>query len=383
MNKIIIKDVSILTPQGFKKANMIIEGEKIKEISATDDCRDAEVISGGNRRLVPGFIDIHTHGANQIDFNHASPEDVLKVAEFNASQGVTTFLPAILSDSVETTCEKLTAVAKAKLDLGCDSVEGIHLEGPFLSVTYKGAMPEQFLQKPDYELFCKFQEAARGLIKVITLSPELEGASELIKKLTADGVRVSIGHSAASYEEAMNAIACGAASATHTMNAMKLLHMHDPAILTAVLESDIYAEMICDGFHLHPPIVRLLLKVKGKDKMIPITDSIMAAGCPDGEYMLGVNEVVVKDGDAKLKSNGVRAGSTLTMKKAVSNLKKFTSLTDEEIYTLVSANAAKMLGIYDRTGSLEVGKDASCVLLSEDEDIDMVFCKGKVTYKKV
>ena len=161
---------------------------------------------------------------------------------------------------------------------------------------------------------------------------------------------------------------------------MKLLHMHDPAILTAVLESDIYCEMICDGFHLHPPIIRLLLKTKGQERMIPVTDSIMAAGCPDGEYYLGVNQVVVQDGDAKLKTTGVRAGSTLTMKRAVDNLRRFTSLPEEEIYAMASENAARLMGIFDKTGSIEKGKQADLVLLNQNNDIDLVFTQGQITY---
>lgn len=380
MNRTIIKDASILTPQGFQRGNLIIEDGKILEVASPRMPENSQIIQGKGRKLVPGFIDIHTHGAVQVDFNHAEAEDVVRVAEYFASQGVTAFYPAVLTDEVGVMERRLAAVARARNELGCTSVAGIHLEGPFLSPAYKGAMPEHLLQKPSYQLFCQLQEAARGLIKIVTIAPELEGAAELIRQLSQEGVRVSLGHSGASYEQAMTAIQAGAASTTHTMNGMKLLHMHDPAILTAVLESDIYCEMICDGFHLHPPIVRLLLKTKGMSRMVPVTDSIMAAGCPDGEYVLGVNPVVVQGGDAKLKTTGVRAGSTLTMKKAVDNIRQFTSLPEEEVYRLVSQNAAQLMGIFDKTGSIESGKQADLVLINQDNGIDLVFTQGQISY---
>lgn len=380
MRRTIIKDISVLTPQGFQRGNMIIDNGKILEVASPLMPENSQIIQGKGRKLVPGFIDIHTHGAVQVDFNHAEAEDVVRVADFFASQGVTTFYPAILTDQVEVMEKRLAAVARARNQLGCLSIGGIHLEGPFLSPSYKGAMPEHLLQKPDYQLFSRLQEAAQGLIRIVTIAPELEGAEELIRRLSQEGVRVSLGHSGASYEQTMAAIDGGAISTTHTMNGMKLLHMHDPAILTAVLESDIYCEMICDGFHLHPPIIRLLLKTKGQERMIPVTDSIMAAGCPDGEYYLGVNQVVVQDGDAKLKTTGVRAGSTLTMKRAVDNLRRFTSLPEEGIYAMASENAARLMGIFDKTGSIEKGKQADLVLLNQNNDIDLVFTQGQITY---
>ena len=380
MKRTIIKDANILTPQGFQRGNLIIENKKILEVASPLMPENSQIIQGKGRKIVPGFVDIHTHGAVGVDFNHAEAEDVVKVAEYFASQGVTSFYPAILTDEIPVMCQRLAAVAKAKNELGGSAVAGIHLEGPFLSPAYKGAMPEHLLQKPDYNLFCQFQEAAQGLIKVITIAPELEGAVELIQRLSQEGVRVSLGHSGASYEQAMRAIQAGAASTTHTMNGMKLLHMHDPAILTAVLESDVYCEMICDGFHLHPPIVRLLLKIKGLNRMVPVTDSIMAAGCPDGEYVLGVNPVIVEGGDAKLKTTGVRAGSTLTMKRALDNLRQFTTLPEEDLYRLVSENAARLMGIFDYTGSIQQGKQADLVLLNQNNEIDLVFTKGQITY---
>ncbi|MDD7218826.1 MAG: amidohydrolase family protein, partial [Clostridia bacterium] len=184
-------------------------------------------------------------------------------------------------------------------------------------------------------------------------------------------------HSGADYDTSWHCINEGAVSATHTFNAMKLLHQHYPAIMGAVLESDIYCEAICDGRHLHPGTVRFLLKMKGMDKVIAITDSIMAAGLPDGEYMLGVNEVVVKDGDAKLKYGGSRAGSTLTTGQALKNIISFTGKSLEEVLPLLTANPARMLGVYDRIGSLDPGKDADIVILDKTYSVVDTFVKGR------
>lgn len=348
--------------------------------AATSTSADTEIFDATGKKLLPGFFDEHTHGCMGADFNlvTSSDEIVAAVAHYNA-WGVTSVLPTVMTDSIDVMCKQLALCAKAKEK--CDTIRGIHLEGPFLAAEYKGAMPLEFLHKPNYDLFMRLQEAARDNIRLITLSPELEGSAEFTRQLVRDGVRVSLGHSGASYEQTIACIEAGASSTTHTMNAMKLLHMHDPAILTAVLENDIYCEMISDGFHLHPPIVRLLLKTKGADKIIAITDSIMAAGFPDGDYKLGVNNVRVVNGDAKIAETGVRAGSTLTMAKALKNILQFTNLPLETVSKLLSANAPKMLGLYDDTGSIEIGKRADFVLLDSDNNVAATFVKGKLVSK--
>ena len=260
---------------------------------------------------------------------------------------------------------------------------GIHLEGPFLSPQYKGAMPEHLLQKPNLELVKEYQEAAEGEIRYITVSPEIEGMVDFIPKLCEQGMAVAIGHSGADYDTARKAIAGGAAASTHTGNAMRLLHQHEPAIWGAVLEDEkVYCEMICDGRHLHPGTVRLILKTKGLDRAVAVTDSIMAAGLPDGNYKLGVNDVVVVDGDARLTHGGSRAGSTLTSGKALLNLLEFTGRSLEEILPLMTENPAKLVGVYDRVGSLEEGKDADVVVLDETCRIEATYVKGESVFAR-
>ena len=205
----------------------------------------------------------------------------------------------------------------------------------------------------------------------------MEGVLDLIPVARELGIVTAIGHSGADYETAMAAVAAGAAAATHTFNAMQLLHQHRPAILGAVLESDVYCEAICDGRHLHPGIVRLLLKTKGLNRVAAITDSIMAAGLPDGKYHLGVNEVVVEEGDAKLASDGTRAGSTLTQNTALKNLLSWTGRPLEELVPLLTENPARLIGVFDRKGSITGGKDADLTVLDSHLDVEAVFLRGR------
>ena len=205
----------------------------------------------------------------------------------------------------------------------------------------------------------------------------MEGVLDLIPAARELGIVTAIGHSGADYETAMAAIATGAAAATHTLNAMQLLHQHRPAILGAVLESDVYCEAICDGRHLHPGIVRLLLKTKGLNRIVAITDSIMAAGLPDGNYHLGVNEVVVEEGDAKLASDGTRAGSTLTQNTALKNLLAWTERPLEELLPLLTENPAHLIGVWDRKGSIADGKDADLTVLDGHLNVEAVFLRGR------
>ena len=325
MAQFTIQNAQVLFDGKFRKQSILITDGVISDISdsAFSDCK---IIDASGLKLIPGFFDNHTHGCMGIDFNTANTDEILQAAAHYASWGVTGFLPAVMTDSREVICRQLSRCADAAETRGCSALRGIHLEGPFLSPLYKGAMPEQFLLAPDYDLFMRFQDAAHGLIKVVTISPELDGAVEFTRKVSDLGVRVSIGHSSASYEQAMACIDAGAASTTHTMNAMKLLHMHDP--------------------------------------------------------MLGVNKVKVENGDAKLVENGVRAGSTLTMQKALLNILSFTGLSLEQAVPMLSANAPRMLGLYETTGSIEKGKRADITLLDQNNTVVATFVCGKQVFGK-
>ncbi len=363
----------------FTQEDLVLENGKIV---CPEGIHTKEIYDADGNYVVPGFIDVHTHGGAGVDVNAADQDGLKKIGKFFAAQGTTSWLCSILTDTREQT---LTAIKEAVKHReaqregheNCADLLGIHLEGPFLAKEYKGAMPEHLLISPDMELLKEYQKEAKGCIRYITVSPEVPGVPDSIGEMTKLGMKVAIGHSGADYDTSWKCIREGAVSATHVFNAMKLLHQHYPAIMGAVLESDAYCEAICDGLHLHPGTVRFLLKMKGMDKVVAITDSIMAAGLPDGEYMLGVNEVVVKDGDAKLKYGDSRAGSTLTTGLALKNLISFTGKSLEEVLPLLTVNPAKMLGADDRIGSLDTGKDGDVVILNKEYSVIDTFVKGR------
>lgn len=376
--KTFVKNGMVYRNHCFQKADIQIDDGKIQTIGPNLFEEGSTLVDGTGMWVVPGFIDIHTHGADGVDVNAATGEDFEKICRFQARQGTTSWLASVLTDTKEQTLWCIEQYNRWKQgEKKGAHLMGIHLEGPFLSTEYKGAMPEHLLQKPNTDLVREYQKAAGGDIRYLTIAPELEGAISFISQMKKLGIVVSIGHSAASYETAMEAIKAGAASSTHTGNAMKLLHQRFPAIWGAALESEtLYCEMICDGLHLHPGVIRLTIKAKGLDKVVAVTDSIMAAGLPDGNYKLGVNDVVVKDGDAKLAGKENRAGSTLTTGKALKNLLSFTGKSLEEILPLLTENPARLLGVYDRIGSIEEGKDADLVLLDQKLEVCETMVKG-------
>lgn len=379
MGNIFIKGAEVYIDKGFSRKTVEIIDSKIKihdENYVLPD--DAELVEANGKKLIPGFIDIHTHGGVGVDVNAATADELEKIGEFFAKNGTTSWLCSVLTDTEEQTlwCIDQFNEYKKKKRKGSDLV-GIHLEGPFLAKEYKGAMPEFLLRKFDIDLLKKYQERSGGNVRYLTVAPEVDGIAGGIKKITELGIVVSLGHSGADYEITMKAIENGATASTHTFNAMKLLHQHFPSIMGAVMESDVYCEAICDGRHLHPGVVRLLIKTKGLDRVVAVTDSIMAAGLPDGKYKLGVSDVVVEDGDAKLADTGVRAGSTLTQNVALLNLLKFTGRPLAEVLPVLSENPARLIGIYDRKGSIEDGKDADLILLDEENKISEVFVMGQ------
>ena len=379
MGSIFIKGAEVYIDNGFSRKTIEIIDSKIKIHDENYVLPDsAELVEASGKKLIPGFMDIHTHGGVGVDVNDASADELEKIGEFFAKNGTTSWLCSVLTDTEEQTlwCIDQFNKYKKKKRKGSDLV-GIHLEGPFLAKEYKGAMPEFLLRKFDIGLLKKYQERSGGNVRYLTVAPEVDGIAGGIKEMTELGIAVSLGHSGADYETTMKAIENGATASTHTFNAMKLLHQHFPSIMGAVMESDVYCEAICDGRHLHPGVVRLLIKTKGLNRVVAVTDSIMAAGLPDGKYKLGVNDVVVEEGDAKLADTGVRAGSTLTQNVALLNLLKFTGRPLAEVLPILSENPAKLIGIYDRKGSIEDGKDADMVLLDEENKISEVFVRGQ------
>ena len=360
----------------FQDTDLLVQDGRVAGFSGKAD----EVVDLGGKLLIPGFLDLHTHGGDGVDVNAATAGDMAKIGRFFAKNGTTGWLCSILTDTPEQTlwCIDQAKAAMAAPITGAQLM-GIHLEGPFLCSAYKGAMPEHLLRKGDPALFRQYQQAAEGAVRYITVSPEVEGVVDMIAEI-AGHTTVAIGHSGADYETSCAAIDAGAQACTHTFNAMGLFHQHRPGIMGAVLERPVCCEAICDGRHLHPGSVRMLLACKGWDKVVAVTDSIQAAGLPDGHYKLGVNDVVVEDGDAKLASNGVRAGSTLTTGQALKNLVKFTGESVEKVLPLLTANPARLIGMDHRKGSIAPGKDADLVVLDQDLNVTATYVAGVNVY---
>lgn len=377
-----IRDGKVLINGLFQKIDITIRNGVISSFG--DSNKDSlNELNADGKLVAPGFMDIHTHGAVGFDVNQASSGELITVSRFFASQGTTGFLASIATDSEEKTLEAIKQIREA-MEYQYDGARilGIHLEGPFLSPDYKGAMAERFLRKADPILLERYLQAAGGSVRYITVSPEVKGVPEMIGTLRKLGIVVSIGHSGADYDTAMACIRDGAIASTHTFNGMKLMHQHFPAIAGAVLESDVYCEAICDGRHLHPGAVRLLLKAKGLDRVVAITDSMAAAGLADGRYMVGASEVEVVNGDARLISDGTRAGSTLTAIHALRNLKEFTGKSMEQLIPLLTSNPATLLKLDDKKGTIALGKDADMVVLNDAMEVDATVVGGKVVYRR-
>jgi len=313
---------------------------------------EAGSANASTETLTAAFFDIHIHGACSHDFMAASASDVRGVGKFLASRGVAHYLPTTVTASIDHTLkalDKLANVIEADHE-GHDAAipVGIHLEGPFVSHAKRGVHPEASIREPSVELFDRFQAAARGNIRLMTMAPELPHALELIEHVKTTGVRVTMGHSKATYEETLAAIAAGAKSSTHLFNAMRALDHREPGIVGAVLDrDDVYAEAICDGVHVHPAIIRLWLKIKGEERGILVTDGMSATGMPDGRYSLGDFEVEVRDGICLF--GDTLAGSVLTMDQAVANVQRFTGTSLGTAVRLASRNPARMMGMSELT----------------------------------
>jgi len=353
---------------------VLIEDGLIASISS----RASSSVPGGARildfpgaTLAPAFFDVHIHGSAGHDVMEATPQALDTMGRFLASRGTGSYLATTVTAPLDATLQALTRLAhliSKPATPGHADPLGIHLEGPFLSHSKRGVQPAEHLLAPDISIFDRMFDAAEGHIRLMTLAPELPGAAELAAHATSRGVRVSVGHSNATAAETSTSIAAGAVIATHTFNAMRALDHREPGILGTVLTSDaLYAELICDGIHTEPEIVRLWWKAKGPERAILVTDAMSAAGMPDGEYQLGGFAVQVADGRAMAR--GVLAGSVLTLDRALSNFVKFTGATIEEGLRLLSANPAAMTGLEKQTGELSIGLPANLVAVNSTGEL--------------
>ena len=367
--KVILKDQVI-------DANVFVSGSKITEISKRQP-EDETVIDAKGRYVSPGFIDVHSHGRGGSDTMYPTFDDINTITTASIKTGVTSILPTTMTMSVEDTYAAIKNVAENIDKVDGSKILGVHMEGPFFNKKYKGAQPEEFMIEPTVENYHALTGEYDWAVKKLSLAPEREGCIPLIEYLVKEGVTVSIGHTDATYDQAVAGINAGATSGTHTYNAMTPLTHRNPGVVGAIMSHDqVYAELILDGIHVSFPAAKVLLKAKGLDKVMLITDSIEASGLPDGQYKLGNQPVYVKDNAARLK-DGTLAGNILALNDAVKNAYKNLDLTIYEAVNLASYNPAKNLNLID-LGEIAVNKTADIIMFDDDIRVDFAMVDGKI-----
>jgi N-acetylglucosamine-6-phosphate deacetylase len=331
--------------------------------------------------IVPGFIDSHIHGAAGVDVMDGTGEALEVLCRYLPSEGTTSFLATTMTASSERIFAALGALAAFRpSSAGEAEILGVHLEGPFIAPEKAGAQGTEWMVAPDIELYRQWQTAAGRQIKVVTLAPELPGALELIDRLTEDGVLASTGHTNCGLDDANSAIAGGCRRATHLFNAMSGLHHRAPgAACAALLADDVMAEVIPDGVHVAPSMLRLARRMKTPRGLMAVTDSMRAKGLDDGVYDLGGEAVHVKDQVAR-RDSGTLAGSVLRMEQSLRNLVQMFDCSLDEALQMVSTNPAFNLGVSARKGTLAPEKDADLVVLDEDLNVRMTLCRGRVAF---
>jgi N-acetylglucosamine-6-phosphate deacetylase len=362
---------------------LLLEDGRVHEISSLESKelpKHARLLDFGDAILSPGLVDIHNHGAAGHDVMEASPDALPVIEQLLAHHGVTSYLPTTVTAPVDATLAALERLADAIEKPHTEGLRarpvGIHTEGPFLSHARRGVHPPKDLLLPTLQVFDRFWQAARGHIRVMTIAPELEGASELIAEAARRGVCVSIGHSDATLQQAREGVRAGASHATHTFNAMRPLSHRDPGLLAEILTNrDLSADIIADGLHLDPAIVKLFLELKGPERAVLITDSTAGTGMPDGHYHMGDFEFDVRDG--KCLANGVIAGSVLTLDRAVQNAMAFGGWTLQNALRAATLNPAHAAHLED-AGSLKLGAVADFIVLSSSGEVRQTILGGHV-----
>ncbi len=327
--------------------------------------------------VAPGFIDLQVNGAVGFDFAYTDPAGMRAAADWCMAHGTTGFLATLVSAPCLRLRQAMSNVARA----APPAVLGVHLEGPFISPKQKGAHEGSHILPPSLGRLENLLEGYEGYVRLMTLAPELPGADEVIDRVLAAGAVPALGHSDANYGQALAAVDRGVRGFTHLFNAMRPFHHREPGPVGAALDTDAYVELICDGVHVHPAAVRLAAKVKGFDRICLVSDAMAAAGLPDGAYALGGRPVAVCDGEARL-ADGTLAGSTLSMNLAVKHFMDWTACSLPEAVRCSSLNPARLLGLDERKGSLDEGKDADLVVFDEEFTVHHTIVGGRVVFSR-
>ena len=361
----------------FRRADILIGGGRIISVGdCADTVHDTETDCTG-RYIIPGLVDVHTHGRAGYDFNTASAEDIVTMRRSYALRGTTTIMATLASAPLDSLYASVEAIGKNRQEIaGIANIAGCHLEGRYLNPARRGAHAPQLLKTPDGAELGELLDAMMPL--PIHVSAALELADDdFYGAALSRGATLGLAHTDATYDDAMNALSRGATSFTHTYNAMPQMHHREPGAAAASLLSDAYSEIICDGEHVHPAMISMLARLKDADRLVLITDSMEAAGCPDGEYAIAGERVFVKDGRA-VNVHGALAGSTLDLMTALANFVHFTGRTLEEAIPAATENPARMVGIDSECGRIMPGLQADIVILKSYNEItpDSVWAAG-------
>ena len=382
----IILGNKIITPCKIIKKGIIVINDGVIEYVGEEEKGDLASYNNVYKGecIVPGFIDIHCHGGNGYDAMDSTYKALKEISKFKAKNGCTGFLATTVTSSIKDTVKALNNIREYSKQSpeGGSKILGVHLEGPFINAKQKGAQREDLIIPLSVEVMEKFIKESGGLIKIVTYAPELDIDFKFTSFLNDNRIIPSVGHSFADYETIISAIRFGLKSSSHIFNQMKGIHHREPGTVGAILtEENLFAEIIADCVHVHPVIVNLLVKAKGVDKIILITDAMRAAGLRDGTYDLGGLKVIVKNSEARLESGNL-AGSTLTMNRAVKNMIEKVGINIKESVKMTSLNPAQLLGLDKDRGSLTPGKRADIAVLDDNFEVIYTIKKGKVIYCK-
>ncbi|MDM5227438.1 N-acetylglucosamine-6-phosphate deacetylase [Cytobacillus sp. NJ13] len=390
MNAILLKGMQVYAEdQKIEEGYILLEDHQIIGIGPLTNlpaAKEFEVMEiPSSFKAIPGLIDIHIHGVNGADVMDASEEALEIMSAALPKEGTTSFLATTMTQS-EAAIEKAILNAGGYIQNqqspGKAEILGIHLEGPYVNISRAGAQPVEFIVDSSIEQFNKWNNLAKQTIKIVTLAPEQPGGMEMVKHLDENGIIASIGHSDATYEEVSEAIEAGAKHVTHLFNQMRGLHHREPGVVgAALLRGELTAELIADGVHVRPEMLKLAFQQKGEKELILITDAMRAKCLKNGIYDLGGQAVTVEEGKAVLQ-DGTLAGSILELGNAMKNMMDFTGCSLEDAIRMASVNPAKQLNVIDRKGTIKIGKDADIVILDEQLEVAMTFCRGELAYHR-
>lgn len=358
------------------RADVKIDGEKISKIGnlSSEDGLDLTGLV-----VMPGLIDMHIHGCGGADTGDATPEALETMSQTLVKNGVTSFCPASMTLSFEELTKIFANIDAMKDKVGGAYIHGANMEGPYIAMSKKGAQNPLYVRNPDKEEFKKLYEGCNGAIRVVDIAPECDGGDEFIKEIQPI-CPVSIAHTDAGYDDAVHAIELGVRHITHLFNAQSGLHHRKPGVVGAAFDvgraNGVRAELICDGFHIHPATLRIAFREMGEDGTVIISDSMKAAGCPDGDYDLGGQPVYVRDGKALL-ADGTIAASTSNVYKELKNVISF-GIPEKQAVKSATINPAKAIRVDDKTGSIEEGKLADILVVDKDYNIKLVIVKGEI-----